>query len=941
MCMTTKVLGLLVVVGLRAMFAQGQTVPPTASACGWEDIQFEFNSTVPIDEPNQLMQIWELLGQHREYRVVLVGHADIIGDNQSNLRLGLSRAEKIRDLLVKQGVRPEQVALSSQGIAGGYPGQKSVFTRTDEARWMSRRVTISVSDGKGGLVDRCQVSRGPLQKALEDASKDLEKAKEQVRAAEEKVRQLQEAAKQQPPQKELSKELAAVQDDQKKLQKGLDDLSRQVAAIPPPPTPQEIAKAMPRSEPKFTLLNVNLGLDMTRNLTASGSARFFTPFGGNFALQAGGDYTHFHGQQEGQGDLGLVGRSGNTQLGLFASFKRVQLETGGGTLGQASITLDRLFSRGRFGAYGTKSFLDDAVVSRSMFGSGGNLWLETFLRVTNQFGGSAQVALFGNSYAEGNLGLMFRQGGSNRPGGRLRFVHPLDSHWALTVEGGLNESFIGKDRGRIAVGVQFGNWVRPKDFKGLDHAVPVTVPRIGYELLTRIVRTGNAAPVADAGPNQIGISAGPVTLDGSGSFDPDGDSITYEWRQIAGPTVSVTGVYTSKASFTAAEGQSYSFRLTVKDSLGATGTDTVTVSVKVPAVTLLPVINNFTLNPASITNGQSSTLLWQVAGADTISITGLGDVAASGSRAVSPAATTIYVLTASNAKGQVTQSATLTVTAAVTPPTLLPVIANFVVNPASITTGQSSTLLWQVTGADTISITGLGSVAASGSKAVSPAATTIYVLTASNANGQVTQSATLTVTAPVTPPATPPVIVNFVVNPASITTGQNSTLLWQVTGADTISITGLGSVAASGSRAVSPSATTTYVLTASNAQGQVTQSATLTVTVVVTPPVPPGSFNSPPVAIAGADFVTRSPYVALDGSGSYDPDGDPITFQWVGLPSSSGPGAFFGSPTAPASSETARTSAILGPAGRYTFMLTVRDSKGATATSFVYVTYLP
>jgi hypothetical protein len=925
------------------MFAQGQTVPPTPNACAWDDVQFEFNSTVPIDEPNQLMQIREVLSQHPDYRVVLVGHADLIGDSQSNLRLGLSRAERIRDLLIKQGVRPEQVALSSQGIVGGYPGQKSVFTRTDEARWLSRRVTVSVFDGKGNTFDRCQILQGPLQKSLDDANKELERAKEQVRAAEEKIRQLQEAAKQQPPQKDMSKELAEVQDDQKKLQKGLEDLSRQVAAIPPPPTPEEIAKAMPKPEPKFTLLNVNLGLDMTRNLTANGSARFFAPFGGNFALQAGGDFMYYHGQQEGQGDLGLVGRSGNTQLGLFASFKRVQFETGGGTLGQASITMDRLFSRGRFGAYGTKSFLDGAVVSRTMLGSSGNVWNEEFLRVTDQFGASTQVALFGNSYAEGNLGLMFRQGGSNRPGGRVRFVHPLNRHWALTAEAGLNESFIGKDRGRIAVGVQFGNWVRPRDFKGLAHAVPVSIPRIGYELLTRTARTGNAAPVADAGPDQIGISAGPVALDGSGSFDPDGDSITFEWRQIAGPTVSITGVLTAKSSFTAAEGQSYAFRLTVKDSLGAIGTDTVTVTVKVPVVTPLPVIKNFAVNPASISAGQSSTLLWQVSGADTISITGLGNVTASGSQAVSPATTTTYVITATNAKGQVTQSATLTVTAAVTPPTPLPVIANFVVNPASIAAGQSSTLLWQVTGADTISITGLGNVTASGSQAVSPVTTTTYVITATNAKGQVTQSATLTVTAAVTPPTSLlPVIANFVVNPASITAGQSSTLLWQVTGADTISITDLGSVTASGSKAVSPSATTTYIITASNAKGQVTQSVTLTVTAVVTPPVPPtkGVFNNPPVAIAGTDFVTRSPYITLDGSGSFDPDGDPITFTWTALPFSTWPGAYFGSPTALSSPATAQPSVILGPAGRYTFMLTVRDSKGATATSVVHVTYV-
>lgn len=47
---------------------------------------------------------------------------------------------------------------------------------------------------------------------------------------------------------------------------------------------------------------------------------------------------------------------------------------------------------------------------------------------------------------------------------------------------------------------------------------------------TTIVRTGNVAPVADAGPDQT-LGGSPVTafLDGSGSFDDDLDTLAYDW----------------------------------------------------------------------------------------------------------------------------------------------------------------------------------------------------------------------------------------------------------------------------------------------------------------------------------------------------------------------------------------------------------------------------
>jgi uncharacterized protein (TIGR03437 family) len=154
-----------------------------------------------------------------------------------------------------------------------------------------------------------------------------------------------------------------------------------------------------------------------------------------------------------------------------------------------------------------------------------------------------------------------------------------------------------------------------------------------------------------------------------------------------------------------------------------------------------PVISNFTASPPTIQAGQSSTLSWSVTNATSISIdNGIGTVTGS-SRVVSPGSTTTYVLTASSSAGSVTASTTTTVAA----PTPAPTISSFSASPSTITAGQSSTLSWSVSNATSISIdNGIGTVTGS-SRTVNPATTTTYVLTASNAGGTRTASATVNV----------------------------------------------------------------------------------------------------------------------------------------------------------------------------------------------------
>ena len=86
------------------------------------------------------------------------------------------------------------------------------------------------------------------------------------------------------------------------------------------------------------------------------------------------------------------------------------------------------------------------------------------------------------------------------------------------------------------------------------------------------------------------------------------------------------------------------------------------------------------------------------------------------------------------------------------------------------------------------------------------------------------------------PAGVKPVVTIFAVNPAIVVAGQNAVLGWLVTDAQTVVIdNGVGPVSLSGTQSITPSATTSYTLTAVNPAGSST--ATVTVTVAGSPPV--------------------------------------------------------------------------------------------------------
>lgn len=89
------------------------------------------------------------------------------------------------------------------------------------------------------------------------------------------------------------------------------------------------------------------------------------------------------------------------------------------------------------------------------------------------------------------------------------------------------------------------------------------------------------APLADAGDDAAAAVGQTVGLDGTGSKDPDGDPLTYEWVEIDGPEVMITNSSAAKASFVAPSVMAstpLTFRLTVSDGK-AWSSDTVTITV--------------------------------------------------------------------------------------------------------------------------------------------------------------------------------------------------------------------------------------------------------------------------------------------------------------------------------------------------------------------------
>jgi hypothetical protein len=92
----------------------------------------------------------------------------------------------------------------------------------------------------------------------------------------------------------------------------------------------------------------------------------------------------------------------------------------------------------------------------------------------------------------------------------------------------------------------------------------------------------NQPPVANAGPDQNADQSASVTLNGTGSTEPDGETLAYSWQQTAGAPVTLDKPSSAQPRFQANTGGAASslvFRLTVSDPEGLSASDQCSVVV--------------------------------------------------------------------------------------------------------------------------------------------------------------------------------------------------------------------------------------------------------------------------------------------------------------------------------------------------------------------------
>lgn len=321
--------------------------------------------------------------------------------------------------------------------------------------------------------------------------------------------------------------------------------------------------------------------------------------------------------------------------------------------------------------------------------------------------------------------------------------------------------------------------------------------------------TSQSSPAVKSGQPTptISLTATPQSVN-------QGSSATLTWSATNATSVTIdNGIGTVGLSdsrqITPASNTTYTATAT-----GAGGTASASVNVIViPKPTV-----SIQINPSTVKAGDTATLSWSSANATSVTLdNGIGPVPASGSRTITPADTATYTATATGAAGTISATATVTV---VFPPTI-----TFAASPSSITQGDTTTLSWTSTNADSVSIdNNIGPEQPNGSVVVSPKSPTAYTATATGPGGTVSSTFKVDVSNPPSP------TVSISLTPATISAGQVATLSWTSTNGVSAAIdTGVGNVALNGNFQVSPGSTKTFTITVQGGGGTATASATVTV----------------------------------------------------------------------------------------------------------------
>jgi uncharacterized protein (TIGR03382 family) len=481
----------------------------------------------------------------------------------------------------------------------------------------------------------------------------------------------------------------------------------------------------------------------------------------------------------------------------------------------------------------------------------------------------------------------------------------------------------------------------------------------------------NQRPVAHPGAGQTQaegtLAQGELTrtvinLDGSGSFDPDGQPLSYAWTQVAGPAVTLSGADSARPTFTAdvSANTTLAFQLVVSDGMESSQPQTVQVRV-----------NNVNRPPKALANAQATvdersglvvtldgsgsmdadgeqlTYTWaQVNGPEVVLANATKAAASFEPPEVSANSQLTFSLTVSDGVASATNTVAVTVNNVDRAPVAnagedMQVAARSAVTLTGTATdvdGDDVTYAWTQVDGTPVTLTGADTATLKFNAPDVRQSTVLVFKLVATAKGLESED---TVTVTVQKANRRPVVLagtNVLEEnertPITLTAagsdedGDTLTYAWEQVGGPTVTLSGADTANLSFTTPeVLGNTVLNFRLHVKDPDQAESESVLVSLTVkdVNRAPV------SKPRKVAGS---YENQTITLDASASVDPDGEALTYKWE---QTDGPAVTL---TAPNEALTAFTPTDISGPTNFTFSLTVTDSRGMTSAETVKVTVL-
>ena len=411
-----------------------------------------------------------------------------------------------------------------------------------------------------------------------------------------------------------------------------------------------------------------------------------------------------------------------------------------------------------------------------------------------------------------------------------------------------------------------GAWSGEQPTQGAFATGPLTNSTSFSLSCTGVGGISNATVAVTVG-NQPQPDAPTVSLSASASQIAAGDTVNLSWSSSNATACTASGGWSGSR---ATSGQmqvgplqaSTSFSLNCAgDGGSASDAVTVTVVTSTPAPTV-----SLTASASQVNAGDSVTLSWSSSNANSCTASGAWNGARSttGSVSVGPLqANSTFVLNCSGAGGAASDAVSVTVNSVpVDPPSV-----SLTANATQVDAGDSVTLSWSSSNANSCSASGdwSGARSANGQQSVGPLqSNSTFVISCSGDGGTATDTVNVAVTA-----ANPPTL-SLSASTTQVDSGQSVTLSWSTTDADSCAASGgwSGARATSGQEVVANlQSTTTFTLSCSGTGGSVVEMVSVAVVGELAM-----SWQAPAQNIDGSTLTPISAYRIYYGTSSRNYD---------------------------------------------------------------------